>query len=271
MEEGTSVSPNARARAYEKRRYEKWQAKQQERLAKRRRRRQVLFAGGAVVAVIALVAGAFFLFGDDDSAPPAASPTPVDNACPPVTVKPPESPKQFDKVPAKTDAAGKTFNLTLATTCGDVTMSLDGTKAPQAVSSLVFLAKQGFFDGSKCHRLTTENIYVLQCGDPTGSGQGGPGYDFGPVENAPKDAVYPAGTVAMARAASPDSQGSQFFLVYQDSTIAPNDPAGYTVMGKITSGLDVVTKVAEGGTVDGGGDGEPKRAVSIKGTTVAPG
>jgi len=264
------VSPNARTRAYEKRRYEKWQAKQHQKLAVRRRRRQVLAAALAGVTVIVLVVGAFVLFGGDDT-PPAASPTPADNACPPVTVKPPAEPKQFGKVPAKTEAAGKTFTVTLATTCGDVTMTLDGTKAPQAVSSFVFLAKQGFFDGSKCHRLTTENIYVLQCGDPTASGSGGPGYEFGPVENAPKDAVYPAGTVAMARAASPDSQGSQFFLVYQDSEIAKGDPNGYTVMGKITGGLDVVTKVAEGGTVDGGGDGEPKRAVSIEGTTVAPG
>jgi peptidyl-prolyl cis-trans isomerase B (cyclophilin B) len=269
------VSPNARARAYEKRRYEKWQAKQQERRLKQLRRRRILGISAAVLAVLAIAASSFMLLGGDDkdttTAAPTPSPTPVDNACPAVTVKPPEKPKQFATVPPKTDAAGKTFTVTMATTCGDVAMQLDGTKAPQAVSSLVFLAKQGFFDGSKCHRLTTEGIYVLQCGDPTGSGSGGPGYEFGPVENAPKDAVYPAGTVAMARAQSPSSQGSQFFLVYKDSTIGQGDPNGYTVMGKITSGLDVVTKVAEGGTVDGGGDGAPKRAVSIKTTTVAPG
>jgi peptidyl-prolyl cis-trans isomerase B (cyclophilin B) len=267
------VSPNARARAYEKRRYEKWQVKQQERLLRRRRRRQIIGAVTAVVVVVVLVVGSVLLFtGDDDTPPAAATPTATgDGVCPAVNVQPPKEPKQFGKVPPKTDAAGKTFTVTMATTCGDITMSLDGTKAPQAVSSLVFLAKQGFFDGSKCHRLTTSGIYVLQCGDPTGTGSGGPGYQFGPVENAPKDAVYPAGTVAMARASSPDSQGSQFFLVYKDSEIAKGDPNGYTVMGKITSGLDVVTKVADGGTVDGGGDGEPKRAVSIKGTTVAPG
>jgi peptidyl-prolyl cis-trans isomerase B (cyclophilin B) len=264
------VSPNARARAYEKRRYEKWQAKQIERYEKRRRRRQILLAAGPVVAVVLLVVGAFVLFGGDDETPPAAQPG-GDGVCPAVTVKPPATPKQFKTVPPKADAAGKTFGLTLRTTCGDVGLTLDGTKAPQAVSSLVYLAKQGFFDGTKCHRLTTENIYVLQCGDPTASGSGGPGYNFGPVENAPKDAKYPAGTIAMARAGTPDSQGSQFFLVYKDSTIAPTDPNGYTVMGKITSGLDVVTKVAGGGTVDGGGDGEPKRAVSIKDTTVTPG
>jgi peptidyl-prolyl cis-trans isomerase B (cyclophilin B) len=269
-EEGTTVSPNARARAYEKRRYEKWQAKQQERLAQRRRRQRILGAAAAALAVIAVVAASFMLLRDDE--PPATTAPPAgDGVCPAVTVQPPKSPKQFEKVPAKADAAGKTFDVKLATTCGDITMTLDGTKAPQAVASLTFLAKQGFFDGTKCHRLTTDLIYVLQCGDPTGSGSGGPGYEFGPVENAPKDAVYPAGTIAMARAQSPDSQGSQFFLVYKDSTIAKGDPNGYTVMGKITSGLDVVTKVAEGGTVDGGDDGAPKRAVSIKTTTVAPG
>jgi peptidyl-prolyl cis-trans isomerase B (cyclophilin B) len=279
------VSPNARARAYEKRRYEKWQAKQLERLEKQRKRRQVMLAAGAVVCVLVVVAGLFFLLrGDDDTPPAAAEPTPSvsastsatpsaasDGVCPAVNVQPPAKPKSWPSAPPKSDAAGKTFTMTLQTTCGDVGLTLDGTKAPQAVSSLVFLAKQGFFDGTKCHRLTTEGIYVLQCGDPTGTGTGGPGYNFGPVDNAPKDAKYPAGTIAMARAQDPNSQGSQFFLVYKDSTIAPGDPNGYTVLGKITSGLDVVTKVAGGGTVDGGGDGAPKRAVSIKGTTVAPG
>jgi peptidyl-prolyl cis-trans isomerase B (cyclophilin B) len=266
------VSPNARARAYEKRRYEKWQTKQAERLQQRRRRRYYLSAAAAAVVTILLVVGMIVLLTGGEDEPPAAAPTPTgDGVCPAVTVSPPESPKTFPSVPPKSDAAGKTFNLTLQTTCGDVTVALDGTKAPQAVSSLTYLAKQGFFDGTKCHRLTTEGIYVLQCGDPQGTGQGGPGYEFGPVENAPKDAIYPAGTIAMARAQSPDSQGSQFFLVYKDSEIAKGDPNGYTVMGRITSGLDVVTKVADGGTVDGGGDGEPKRAVSIKGTTVAPG
>jgi peptidyl-prolyl cis-trans isomerase B (cyclophilin B) len=107
---------------------------------------------------------------------------------------------------------------------------------------------------------------VLQCGDPTGTGSGGPGYSFGPVENAPKNGVYPAGTIAMARSDSPDSNGSQFFIVYKASSLpAP----GYTVLGRITSGLDVVQKVAAGGA-QGGSDGKPVRAVSIVSTSVAP-
>ena len=76
---------------------------------------------------------------------------------------------------------------------------------------------------------------MLQCGDPNGDGTGGPGYTFGPIENVPKDGVYPAGTIAMANAGQPDSQGSQFFIVYKDTTLPRG---GYTVFGQVTSGLD---------------------------------
>jgi peptidyl-prolyl cis-trans isomerase B (cyclophilin B) len=181
-------------------------------------------------------------------------------------VSAPATPGSWKSAPPKTLAAGKSWTLTLKTTCGDVVATLDGAKAPQAVSSAIFLSRNGFWNGSPCHRLTTAGIYVLQCGDPTGTGTGGPGYSFGPVENAPKDGVYPAGTIAMARSQSPDSNGSQFFIVYKDSSLpAP----GYTVMGRITKGLDVVTKVAAGGA-EGGSDGKPQRPISIVSTDVAP-
>jgi peptidyl-prolyl cis-trans isomerase B (cyclophilin B) len=147
-------------------------------------------------------------------------------------------------------------------------MRLDGAKAPQATASAIFLARQKFWAGTPCHRVTTQGIFVLQCGDPTGSGSGGPGYSFGPVENAPKDGVYPAGTVAMARASSPDSNGSQFFIVYKQTSL-PTDGGGYTVFGKVTSGLDVVQKVAAGGAQPAG-DGQPVRRVSIVSATVTP-
>ncbi|MFN0281692.1 MAG: peptidylprolyl isomerase [Kineosporiaceae bacterium] len=162
--------------------------------------------------------------------------------------------------------------MTVDTTCGPLLVSLDGAKAPKAVASLVFLAKKGYFDDTPCHRLTTSGIYVLQCGDPTGTGQGKPGYSFGPVENAPKGDLYPAGTIAMARQRdNGSSMGSQFFLVYKDSTIPSDAAGGYTIMGKVTGGLDVLEKVAAGGVADGAGDGAPARAVSITGTTVAEG
>jgi peptidyl-prolyl cis-trans isomerase B (cyclophilin B) len=147
-------------------------------------------------------------------------------------------------------------------------MRLDGAKAPQAVSSALFLSRNHFWDGSPCHRLTgqQDGIYVLQCGDPTGTGSGGPGYSFGPVENAPSNGIYPAGTVAMARASSPDSNGSQFFIVYKETRLpAP----GYSIMGKVVSGLDVVQKVAAGG-VSTQSPPAPDRAISIMSTSVAP-
>jgi peptidyl-prolyl cis-trans isomerase B (cyclophilin B) len=212
----------------------------------------------------------------------AASPSPsasadAANPCPTPTVEPPATPKSFDAAPAASLAGGKPWTLTLRTTCGAVTVALDGAEAPKAVSSTIFLSREKFWDGSPCHRLTTEGIFVLQCGDPTGTGTGGPGYTYGPVENAPKasgsgEGLYPAGTVAMARASSLTSQGSQFFLVYQDTTL-PAGENGYTVIGRITKGLDVVRKVAAGGVdpAAGGGDGKPRRAVSIVSTSVTQG
>jgi peptidyl-prolyl cis-trans isomerase B (cyclophilin B) len=139
---------------------------------------------------------------------------------------------------------------------------------------MLMLAKSGFFDGTKCHRLVTSGIYVLQCGDPTGTGTGGPGFEYGPVENAPKGDLYPAGTVAMARQSGKgNSMGSQFFLVYRDSTIPSDAAGGYTVLGKMTKGLDVVKKVAAGGAApaDANQNTAPLRAVSIASTAVSAG
>jgi peptidyl-prolyl cis-trans isomerase B (cyclophilin B) len=274
------VSPSRREREYARRRYEKWAAKQQERAAARRRAQRNAIAIGLTVIVVLGIAIAAALLRHTSStttaAPSASTSTPTPSAsagasnaanpCPTPTVKAPATPESWKTAPSKTVADGKSWNLTLKTTCGDVVATLDGAKAPQAVSSAVFLSRNGFWNGSPCHRLVTEGIYVLQCGDPTGTGTGGPGYSFGPVENAPKDGVYPAGTIAMARSSSPDSNGSQFFIVYKDSSLpAP----GYTVMGKVTAGLDVVLKVAQGGA-QGGSDGKPLRPISIVSTTVAP-
>jgi peptidyl-prolyl cis-trans isomerase B (cyclophilin B) len=144
-------------------------------------------------------------------------------------------------------------------------VELNGVAAPQAVASTISLAGSGFYDGTSCHRLTTSGIYVLQCGDPKGDGTGGPGYSYGPVENAPSDNVYPAGTLAMARqGGNASSMGSQFFIVYQDSMIPADAAGGYTVLGKITSGLDSLqTPVISQGTADGSTDGKPKVAATI--------
>jgi peptidyl-prolyl cis-trans isomerase B (cyclophilin B) len=279
------VSPSSREREreYARRRYEKWAAKQAQReLERRKARRNAVVAGGTVVAVLAIVLGVVAFTGragkTSPAAAPAASPTAspsaassastAANPCPAPTVTPPAKPASFKAVPPKSLAQGRAWKLTLVTTCGTITMRLDGAKAPQATASAIFLARQKFWAGTPCHRVTTEGIFVLQCGDPTGSGSGGPGYSFGPVENAPKNGVYPVGTVAMARASSPDSNGSQFFIVYKQSDL-PTDGGGYTVFGKVTSGLDVVQKVAAGGAQPSG-DGTPVRKVSIVSATVAP-
>jgi peptidyl-prolyl cis-trans isomerase B (cyclophilin B) len=169
------------------------------------------------------------------------------------------------KLPAKKTAAGKTFTAVLHTTCGDVTLKLYGAKAPQTVASFLQLAK-GYWDDSPCHRLTTQGIYVLQCGDPTGTGTGSPGYGFG-IENAPTDGDYPAGTVAMARGQSPDSNGGQFFIVYRDTKL-PTDSGGYSVFGKVTGGMDVINAVAKAGTNSSTGDGAPTQPISILKVTV---
>lgn len=146
---------------------------------------------------------------------------------------------------------------------------LAGDLAPQAVANFVTLAKDGFYENVSCHRLTTAGIYVLQCGDPSGDGTGGPGYSWGPIENAPADDMYKEGVIAMARKGSDgSSMGSQFFIVYQDSMIPSDIAGGYTIMGKITSGLDAVKAIAAKGVADGSSDGSPLEPVLMSGISV---
>jgi len=151
-----------------------------------------------------------------------------------------------------------------------VELELNGLLAPQAVASFVTLAGDGFFDDTQCHRLTTAGIFVLQCGDPTATGQGGPDYRFGPIENDPVDDVYPAGTLAMARVGGDgSSMGSQFFIVYEDSVIPSDQAGGYTVFGRVTSGLDeLVSGVIEEGVVDDASDGQPVADARISRITI---
>ena len=151
----------------------------------------------------------------------------------------------------------KTFTLT--TNCGTIVITTVGKKAPWTLTEMSTLAKAGYFDGSLCHRLTTAGIYVLQCGDPTATGRGGPGFSY-PDENLPANALnnYPAGTVAMANS-GPGTNGSQFFLVFADTTLGPD----YTIWGKITKGLDIVQAIAKAGVKGGGADGTPNTTVAL--------
>jgi peptidyl-prolyl cis-trans isomerase B (cyclophilin B) len=154
--------------------------------------------------------------------------------------------------------------IIFTTNQGEIIIETLPSLAPQTVNALSALAQKNYFDNTICHRLTTEVIFVLQCGDPTGTGTGGPGFNI-PDENLPEpiENNYPAGTVAMANA-GPGKSGSQFFLVYQDTTLG----ADYTIWGTITSGLEIVQTIASAGVIDGGPDGAPATGVTIESTKV---
>jgi peptidyl-prolyl cis-trans isomerase B (cyclophilin B) len=156
----------------------------------------------------------------------------------------------------------RTFTFT--TNCGDIVVAADGQHAQLTVLALTALAKGGYFDQTLCHRLTTSGIFVLQCGDPTATGSGGPQFTYRD-ENLPTTTTndYPAGIVAMANS-GPNTNGSQFFFVYADTTLPPS----YTRWGVITKGLEIVKAIAAQGTTNGSGDGAPKQMIAIEKVSV---
>jgi peptidyl-prolyl cis-trans isomerase B (cyclophilin B) len=256
------VSSSKREREYERRRYEKWQQRQAEHKARRRRLQVIVGSLLGVLLVAVGVAGAVAVTKDRTS---AATPIPSS------TGSPSASPSSTRTLPDASVAGARTWTGTLKLDSGAVRIELDGAAAPQAVANFVTLAKDGFFNGTVCHRLAL-GIHVLQCGNPTATSQsgsggtGGPGYTWGPIENAPADGVYKAGTIAMARQSNNGaSMGSQFFLVYQDTTISSDTAGGYTIFGHITSGLGVVQAIADAGVMGGGTDGAPASRVTIEG------
>ncbi|MFJ3233663.1 peptidylprolyl isomerase [Streptomyces sp. NPDC086787] len=189
--------------------------------------------------------------------PPAVSDATTAAACTYTSAVPADNFKGLPVFDAK--KAAKPYSATLRTSQGSVTFKALTDKAPCTTLSFRFLAEHNYFDRSHCHRLTTQRIFVLQCGDPTGTGSGGPGYSF-PDENL-EGATYPAGTVAMANA-GPNTNGSQFFFVWKDTKLSPN----YTPFGRVTVGLDVLQKIAAGGEDDQNspGDGFPNLPVNIR-------
>ena len=238
---------------------------------KRRVRDNVIAGGGLLVVLTLIVIAQVFYF---DGGPGTPAPTAAASATPtaPGTAAAGEN---SGDVPASTLAEGRTWTGTLTLNDVNLGIELDGALAPQAVSSTISLAQTGFYTGVTCHRLTTGGFFVLQCGDPDAEKTGaeathGPGYSYGPVENAPADDIYPAGTLAMARQGGNGySMGSQFFVVYDDTTIPSDAGGGYTVLGHVTSGLDELkAQITDAGTADGAGDGAPKVPTTITGITV---
>lgn len=270
-------------RARARRRHEEQQKTQKTPVGESTRDKQVFGVILAVILILAAVIAIPRIVGSGSEPTPAAEPTSPTGAAttqangllagqqlaagctaPPALQT---TPKSFDKLPDKATAAGKTWVATVKTTCGELTFELDGTKAPQTVASFMNLAKEGFWAPSPCHRVTTEGIFVLQCGDPTGSGSGGPGYTFG-IENAPADGTYPVGTLAMARTSDPNSNGGQFFITYKETKL-PTEGGGYSIFGKVTKGLDIVEKIAANKALDPSpADGTPVSPISILSVSV---
>jgi serine/threonine protein kinase/cyclophilin family peptidyl-prolyl cis-trans isomerase len=173
--------------------------------------------------------------------------------------EPVREPRDTYSVPEDESASEyRRWHATLKTCVGDIEVELDGVSAPAAVAVFVELARGGYYDGTGCHELETTGPYRLDCGDPTFSGEGNPGYVYGPVENVPDDGVYPAGSLVM-RFNSAGSSHSQFSLVYDDSEI-PTNPDGQTIFGKVTSGMEILESVAEQGSQ---GNGQPEQPVTI--------
>ncbi|MEU9607813.1 peptidylprolyl isomerase [Streptomyces sp. NPDC048057] len=253
---------------------EKFERQQQRRAAARRRKqRNSVIAAAVVVVLISGAVAAATIVGSDDNGDKADQQTAADQN----SQAPPSPEPEEPKVPEPKMAidAKAPYTMTLETNHGPVAVAMEAGKTPRTVNSFKSLADKGYFNGTKCHRLTTQGIFVLQCGDPKGDGTGGPGYNI-PDENlaalgkagADGKVTFPAGTVAMANTGAPNSGGSQFFLVYKETKLPPS----YTPFGKMDeAGLKTVQKVAEAGVEGGAGDGAPKSAVTVKKAAVSKG
>jgi peptidyl-prolyl cis-trans isomerase B (cyclophilin B) len=290
------VPTNEQRRATAKRKLER---QLERRAAQARRRRLYMIIGsvvGAIVLVAAVVGLVVFTKHDSDNTTASASSTAPSTSAAPTeptggsgqlpAFKPPadlgadcqypaaqpaskpNTPPRTGKVP--TDPAQ--VSVSMSTNQGNIGIQLDNAKAPCTSNSFASLAQQGWFNDTPCHRLTTSpDLSVLQCGDPTGKGNGGPGYQFGneyPTNQYQPDdpalqqpVVYPRGSIAMAHSQGAHDNGSQFFLVYKDSKLPPD----YTVFGKIDdTGLATLDKIAAAGVAGGGEDGTPALGVQVK-------
>lgn len=225
----------------------------------RRRRRQVRDSViGGVLAAVVLFGGIGVLSLVQPPAEPAETPAPTAV----------ETEEPTSTVPDPSLAEERTWTGTLTLNGVALEVELDGAAAPQAVSAVLADTLSGYYDGKTCHRLTTsETFRVLQCGSVDGQGSGDPSYAYGPIENAPADDLYVEGTIAMARQSNnADSNGHQFFIVYGDTSIPSDSAGGYSVIGRVTSGLDDLQEsVIAAGTEGDVPDGPPAEPVTIDG------
>lgn len=265
------MTSNKRARELARAKYERQQARRNAKL----RRQRLVTRIVSLVVVVGLVAGGVGWYLWARQSPTTASdatststPTPITPSDTGLNCEPAGTPRPDDlswpSVPVSSPESNTAYRFDFQTNCGDIRIVAQPKRAPQTVAAMSFLTQEGFFDNTVCHRVTTEGLFVLQCGDPAGNGSGGPGFEI-PDENLPVagPANYPAGTVAMANSGA-NTSGSQFFIVYADTELPPN----YTIWGRVTRGLDIVESIAAVGTVDGSSDGLPAQPVFIKSGTV---
>jgi peptidyl-prolyl cis-trans isomerase B (cyclophilin B) len=262
------ASKSDRRRQLAREHWERQQVRRAERERLARRRRRIGLITTAIVLAVALAAwGGWWLTGggvdEDDFAVdsgPSASPSAA-TECSYAATGP--AAKDVEVPPADPGDMSGAWAATLTIGGKPVTVELAADRAPCSVASLQHLAVNDYFDGTTCHRLTTSpTLKVLQCGDPTGTGSGSPGYTFA-HENT-EGATYPAGTVAMANSGDTSSNGSQFFIVHGDTTLEPH----FTVLGTVTSGLEVIQAIAAAGVAGGVEDGAPSQTVTIDDLTV---
>lgn len=228
------------------------------RTARRRRDNILAIVAGTVILALAVAAQvAFFIAGPgaggDDEPTPSSSP------------------EAASSVPSPELAENRLWNGTLSLNDVELAIELDGVAAPQAVAAFVQGTRDGYYDGKSCHRLTDGGFFVLQCGSVDGVGGTDGAFRFGPVENAPSDNLYEAGTIAMARASGDaESNGRQFFIVYEDTTIPADEAGGYTVFGRVTAGLDTLkSQITDAGVVPGRADNDGAPVVPTTITAVS--
>lgn len=237
----------------------KWERQQARRTAKAERG---TFIKRGVLAAVVVVGVAVYVIANQSDGTPSATPSVSASSAAAgcsETGSLQTTPKQYSSAP-NSDTGAKTLQLN--TNCGRISIALN-EKAPNTTKIMSNLAKDGYFDLTACHRLTTSGLYVLQCGDPTGTGAGSPGFKFAdenlPIAQGSDTYNYNRGTIAMANSGA-NTNGSQFFIVYNTSPLPPN----YSVWGQVTSGLDVVDRIAAAGVQGGGTDGKPNANVVIK-------
>jgi cyclophilin family peptidyl-prolyl cis-trans isomerase len=210
-----------------------------------------------LLVTLAFVAGC----GSSDEASDSTSTTPVAECADVAAPEPRDA--ETREAPSKPLDSSTTYSLVFDTTCGSFTVTLDQKLAPNTAASLVALAKDGFFDDTIFHRVVPG--FVIQGGDPTQTGGGGPGYST--VDKPPSDAKYTKGTVAMAKSQTeaPGTSGSQFFVVTDDAAATVLTP-DYAIVGEVTAGIDTIERIEALGAP--GSDGPPSKPVVVSSVTV---